>query len=75
MEPYFIKARRKATNFRYVEGGMGSVSLAIGNAAREAGAHIITNAEVCSSKHWHLILFFHNQPLPMEKPCWISFKN
>ncbi|MQL92988.1 hypothetical protein Taro_025626 [Colocasia esculenta] len=31
----------------YVEGGMGSVSLAIANAAREAGAHILTNAEVC----------------------------
>lgn len=30
----------------YVEGGMGSVSLAIGNAAKEAGATIITNAEV-----------------------------
>ncbi|KAL5557288.1 hypothetical protein UlMin_039524, partial [Ulmus minor] len=30
----------------YVEGGMGSVSSAIGNAAREAGAQIITNAEV-----------------------------
>ncbi|KAJ0963315.1 hypothetical protein J5N97_028437 [Dioscorea zingiberensis] len=30
----------------YVEGGMGSVSLAISNAAREAGAHIMTNAEV-----------------------------
>lgn len=30
----------------YVEGGMGSVSSAIGNAAREAGAHIVTNAEV-----------------------------
>ncbi|KAL5754653.1 hypothetical protein ACOSP7_022873 [Xanthoceras sorbifolium] len=30
----------------YVEGGMGSVSMAIGNAAREAGAHILTNAEV-----------------------------
>ncbi|XP_059623661.1 uncharacterized protein LOC132266705 isoform X2 [Cornus florida] len=30
----------------YVEGGMGSVSLAISNAAREAGAHIVTNAEV-----------------------------
>ncbi|KAF8377933.1 hypothetical protein HHK36_031322 [Tetracentron sinense] len=30
----------------YVEGGMGSVSLAISNAARESGAHIITNAEV-----------------------------
>ncbi|KAI3418527.1 uncharacterized protein J3R85_013733 [Psidium guajava] len=30
----------------YVEGGMGAVSLAIGNAAREAGAQIITNAEV-----------------------------
>ncbi|KAK2657210.1 hypothetical protein Ddye_010262 [Dipteronia dyeriana] len=30
----------------YVEGGMGSVSMAIGNAAREAGAHIVTNAEV-----------------------------
>ncbi|KAM6563216.1 hypothetical protein CsatB_023214 [Cannabis sativa] len=30
----------------YVEGGMGSVSLAIGNAAKEAGASIITNAEV-----------------------------
>ena len=25
---------------------MGSVSLAIGNAAREAGAHIVTSAEV-----------------------------
>ncbi|CAA0839563.1 FAD/NAD(P)-binding oxidoreductase family protein [Striga hermonthica] len=30
----------------YVEGGMGSVSLAISNAAREAGATIITEAEV-----------------------------
>ncbi|KAI3451699.1 hypothetical protein Pfo_008364 [Paulownia fortunei] len=30
----------------YVEGGMGSVSLAICNAAREAGATIITEAEV-----------------------------
>lgn len=30
----------------YVEGGMGSVSLAISNAACEAGAHILTNAEV-----------------------------
>ncbi|KAA0044812.1 hypothetical protein IC582_017009 [Cucumis melo] len=30
----------------YVEGGMGSVSMAIANAARDAGAHIITNAEV-----------------------------
>ncbi|XP_054825057.1 uncharacterized protein LOC129322728 isoform X2 [Prosopis cineraria] len=30
----------------YVEGGMGSVSAAICNAAREAGAHIVTNAEV-----------------------------
>ncbi|BBH07925.1 FAD/NAD(P)-binding oxidoreductase family protein [Prunus dulcis] len=30
----------------YVEGGMGSVSLAIGNAAKEAGAHIVTCAEV-----------------------------
>ncbi|MCL7038928.1 hypothetical protein MKW94_025707 [Papaver nudicaule] len=30
----------------YVEGGMGSVSSAISNAAEEAGAHIITNAEV-----------------------------
>lgn len=31
---------------RYVEGGMGSVSMAIGSAAREAGAHIVTRAEV-----------------------------
>lgn len=31
----------------YVEGGMGSVSSAIGSAATEAGAHIITEAEVC----------------------------
>ncbi|GLU13724.1 hypothetical protein SLE2022_303400 [Rubroshorea leprosula] len=30
----------------YVEGGMGSVSKAIGNAAKEAGAHIVTSAEV-----------------------------
>ncbi|XP_077233340.1 FAD/NAD(P)-binding oxidoreductase family protein isoform X2 [Tasmannia lanceolata] len=30
----------------YVEGGMGSVSLAISKAASEAGAHILTNAEV-----------------------------
>ncbi|KAK3017162.1 hypothetical protein RJ639_007837 [Escallonia herrerae] len=30
----------------YVEGGMGSVSSAIGNAAREGGATIVTNAEV-----------------------------
>lgn len=31
---------------RYVEGGMGSISRAIGNAASEAGATIVTNAEV-----------------------------
>ncbi|GLT80014.1 hypothetical protein SLA2020_514770 [Shorea laevis] len=30
----------------YVEGGMGSVSKAIGNAAKEAGAHIVTSVEV-----------------------------
>ncbi|KAH9711441.1 Amino oxidase domain-containing protein [Citrus sinensis] len=30
----------------YVEGGMGSVSMAISSAAREAGAHIVTRAEV-----------------------------
>ncbi|AED95829.1 putative amine oxidase, FAD/NAD(P)-binding domain superfamily [Arabidopsis thaliana] len=30
----------------YVEGGMGSVSMAIANAAKEAGAEIFTNAEV-----------------------------
>ncbi|CAN0919389.1 Pyridine nucleotide-disulfide oxidoreductase domain-containing protein 2 [Linum grandiflorum] len=30
----------------YVEGGMGSVSLAISKAAKEAGAHILTSAEV-----------------------------
>lgn len=33
--------------YRYVEGGMGSVSLAISKAAEEAGAHIVRNAEVC----------------------------
>ncbi|KAJ4714412.1 Pyridine nucleotide-disulfide oxidoreductase domain-containing 2 [Melia azedarach] len=30
----------------HVEGGMGSVSLAIGKAASEAGVHIVTNAQV-----------------------------
>ncbi|CAN6482036.1 unnamed protein product [Victoria cruziana] len=30
----------------YVEGGMGSISMAIGRAACEAGAHIVTDAEV-----------------------------
>jgi len=34
-------------SYRYVEGGMGSISKAIGNAAIEAGAHVVTNAEVC----------------------------
>ena len=34
--------------YRYVEGGMGSVSLAISKVAQEAGAHIVTGAEVCS---------------------------
>lgn len=34
------------TSCSYVEGGMGSVSLAIGNAAQEAGATIVTEAEV-----------------------------
>lgn len=29
---------------------MGSVSMAIGNAAGEAGAQIVTSAEVCLSK-------------------------
>ena len=33
-------------NCRHVEGGMGSVSMAISNAAKEAGVHIATNAEV-----------------------------
>uniref|UniRef100_A0A2P2K8C7 Pyridine nucleotide-disulfide oxidoreductase domain-containing protein 2 n=1 Tax=Rhizophora mucronata TaxID=61149 RepID=A0A2P2K8C7_RHIMU len=37
---------RFCTNCRYVEGGMGSVSLALCNAARESGAHIVTSAEV-----------------------------
>ncbi|KAK6150896.1 hypothetical protein DH2020_015828 [Rehmannia glutinosa] len=37
----------------YVEGGMGSVSLAISNAAKEAGAMIITEAEVSL---WRLIM-------------------
>ncbi|XP_057434899.1 uncharacterized protein LOC130727704 isoform X1 [Lotus japonicus] len=30
----------------FVEGGMGSISKAIGSAAAEAGAHVVTNAEV-----------------------------
>ncbi|XP_074295215.1 uncharacterized protein LOC141623074 isoform X1 [Silene latifolia] len=34
----------------YVEGGMGSVSLAISRAAEEAGAHVVTNAEVSQLK-------------------------
>ncbi|GMH24572.1 hypothetical protein Nepgr_026415 [Nepenthes gracilis] len=34
----------------YVEGGMGSVSVAISNAAREAGTHIVTDAEVSKLK-------------------------
>lgn len=33
-------------HYRYVEGGMGAVSSAIEKAAKEAGAHIITSAEV-----------------------------
>ena len=33
---------------RYVEGGMGSVSFAISKAAKEAGAHVVTRAEVYS---------------------------
>lgn len=39
--------------FRYVEGGMGSVSMAIGNAAKEAGVTILTDAEVC---HFNIYL-------------------
>lgn len=31
---------------RHVEGGMGSISVAISNAAKEAGAYIVTDAEV-----------------------------
>lgn len=42
------------TIFRYVEGGMGSVSMSISNAAREAGATIITEAEVSV---WSLIMY------------------
>ncbi|KAL9229869.1 hypothetical protein vseg_005288 [Gypsophila vaccaria] len=34
----------------YVEGGMGSVSLAISHAAIEAGAHVVTSAEVSKLK-------------------------
>lgn len=37
---------------RHVEGGMGSVSLAISNAAKEAGVHIVTEAEVCFMKNF-----------------------
>ncbi|KAK6288057.1 hypothetical protein POUND7_014236 [Theobroma cacao] len=37
----------------YVEGGMGSVSMAIGNAAKEAGAHIVTSAEDKFMLHSH----------------------
>lgn len=33
-------------DYRHVEGGMGTVSMAISNAAREAGAHILTDIEV-----------------------------
>ncbi|XP_058186199.1 uncharacterized protein LOC131303374 isoform X3 [Rhododendron vialii] len=35
-----------STGSGYVEGGMGSVSLAISKAAKEAGTHIVTDAEV-----------------------------
>lgn len=36
---------------RYVEGGMGSVSAAISKAAKEAGAYIVTRAEVYFLKY------------------------
>ncbi|KAF3791661.1 Pyridine nucleotide-disulfide oxidoreductase domain-containing protein 2 [Nymphaea thermarum] len=38
----------------YVEGGMGSISMAIGRAACEAGAHIVTNAEVILADGSHV---------------------
>lgn len=43
---FFLLVHETIISGRYVEGGMGSVSLAIGNAAKEAGARIITRAEV-----------------------------
>lgn len=43
---------------RHVEGGMGSVSAAISNAAIEAGASIMTNAEV-SQPFFKIIIKFY----------------
>lgn len=41
-----VRWKNTVISCSYVEGGMGSVSLAISHAAREAGAHIVTSAEV-----------------------------
>lgn len=45
---------------RHVEGGMGSVSVAISKAAREAGVHIATNAEVHTTTVFD-IYYFHEK--------------
>lgn len=48
---------------RYVEGGMGSISKAIASAAVTAGAHVVTNVEVC---HQESILVSKFTPLSQE---------
>ncbi|XP_072057442.1 uncharacterized protein [Arachis hypogaea] len=42
----FLHCSLRVKQLEYVEGGMGSISKAISNAAMEAGAHIVTNSEV-----------------------------
>ncbi|KAL5987739.1 hypothetical protein ACLOJK_035491 [Asimina triloba] len=64
----------------YVEGGMGSVSLAIANAARESGAHIMTGAEVAllrrfiktHAKDWQvtLVKLVKTQMGDIKKQYW-----
>ena len=55
---------------RYVEGGMGSVSLTISHAAKEAGANIITNAEVSYKTESMLVRI----PLFLSYRSCIEFK-
>lgn len=46
---------------------MGSVSLAISNAAKEAGVHIVTNTEVCLLDPLVQVIFFLNVLISSSK--------
>jgi hypothetical protein len=54
---------------RYVEGGMGSVSMAIARAAQEAGATLVTNVEVMNLP---IMLLLPNWKIPHNSICHLA---